>query len=141
MVGCRVGVLLRTDWGLGRVARDSSWVECVAHSCSVAALCLHPTVFHEAPSGAYLHTPVSSSSTVSTPAPAVNQISQTLSHLLVQIGTSPNMSVVSLVSERTISPLPGTCAYSGDFDFLRRSFLQMLPSDLRVKYGIPMVFS
>lgn len=32
------------------------------------------------------------------------------------------------VSERAISLLPGTCAYSGDFDFLRRSFLQMPPS-------------
>ena len=55
-----------------------------------------------------------------------------------------NMSLVSSVSERAVSPLPGPCAYSGNFDFLRRSS----PPDAAVRslceiwnpHDIPAVF-
>jgi hypothetical protein len=87
----------------------------------------------------------------------VNPISQSLSRLLAQIvsfSRNPrrifamfiniNMSLVSSVSERAISPLPGPCAYSGNFDFLRRSS----PPDAAVRslceiwnpHDIPAVF-
>ena len=124
------------------MSRQSAW-DALQQMRDRGVLFLHPTVFPEDTlrrvlAYQYRHFQLYQHLPQLFTTQHVNQISQSLSRLFAQIVTFPrnpqrifamyiniNMSLVSSVSECAISLLPGTCAYSVHFDFLRRSFLQM----------------